>query len=110
MKGGDICRNCIVYKYEFLTIKLRSMNMIMNKLRGTVADRPIDSQVVQPDSDSTMNHISSIHRAYPIQQVDVSRTYPPYDKGWNLLLGWGQNFIWPCPYIGEINHDTSTES
>jgi len=55
--------------------------MIMNKLRGTIADRPIDSQVVQPDMDSTMNQISSIQSPYPVQQVDVSRSYPTYDKG-----------------------------
>ena len=60
--------------------------MLINRLRGTVADRPIDSRVVQPDPEpaypgSTMQQIAAIQRDQnPVQQVDVSRL-PSYDKG-----------------------------
>ncbi|MFC1792441.1 hypothetical protein ACFL3Q_02510 [Planctomycetota bacterium] len=57
----------------------------MNRLRGTIADRPIDSQVVQPDTGytgSAMNQIDAIQRQhYPVQQVDVGSMYPIYEKG-----------------------------
>ena len=56
--------------------------MIMNRLRGTVADRPIDSQVVQQDMGSAMHQINALQRQqYPVQQVDVGRAYPTYEKG-----------------------------
>ncbi len=54
--------------------------MRVNKLRGYVADRPIDSHVVQDDScvRPMMQSISAIQPQE--EQVDL-RTLPSYDKG-----------------------------
>ena len=58
--------------------------MLINRLRGRVADRPIDSQVVQPEpgyGGSTMDQIGDIQRGCDhVQSVDVSRL-PTYIKG-----------------------------
>ena len=60
--------------------------MRINRLRGTVADRPIDSRVIEPDPDpahheSTMQQIDAIRRGQnPVREVDLSRL-PTYDKG-----------------------------
>jgi hypothetical protein len=54
--------------------------MRINKLRGTIADRAIDSQVAQDESEtnSTMNRINAIQPR--VEHVDVSRL-PQYEKG-----------------------------
>ena len=54
--------------------------MRINNLRGTVADRPIDSRVVQ-DNGSQPSMMQRIQTAYPeVQQVDVSQL-SRYGKG-----------------------------
>jgi len=84
VKGGDAWEEVNVGIRSCNRFSLRSTNMLMNRLRGTVADRPIDSQVVQPDPayhGSTMQQIDALQREYnPVQHVDVSRL-PVYDKG-----------------------------
>jgi hypothetical protein len=54
--------------------------MTINKLRGSVADRRIDSHVIQEDDypRSTMDHILAVRPE--VQQVDVSQL-SDYDKG-----------------------------
>jgi hypothetical protein len=54
--------------------------MRINELRGSVADRPIDAQVIQSNSYpiSTMEKIVAVRPQ--VQQVDASRL-SRYDKG-----------------------------
>ena len=53
--------------------------MNINRLRGNVADRPIDSHVIQDDA--TSNAMQRITTMQPqIEQVPVRRR-PNYDKG-----------------------------
>jgi hypothetical protein len=54
--------------------------MRINDLRGSVADRPIDSRVVRDDNypGSTMDRILAVRPE--VQQVDASRL-SDYDKG-----------------------------
>jgi hypothetical protein len=54
--------------------------MRINQLRGYVADRPIDSRVVQDDSyvRPAMQRILAVQPQ--VEQVDV-RSLPNYDKG-----------------------------
>ena len=54
--------------------------MRINKLRGTVADRPIDSRVVQNDGGQP-SMMQKIQTAYPeVEQVDASQL-SDYIKG-----------------------------